>query len=110
MLTIDPAKRVVIYLGEDDCDRGEATYKTVLDYLRAKGVSEALVMRGVAGFGSDGRVHTTAILRLMENLPIKIEFIESSTKVDEILPTLSKMAAGQMIEIHDTMVVKKRKV
>ena len=49
-------------------------------------------MRGIAGFGADHHMHTTRIERLTENLPIKIEFIESPEKVEELLPKLHEMA------------------
>jgi PII-like signaling protein len=51
-------------------------------------------------------MHTSRILRLTENLPVKIEFIESPAKVDEILPKLHEMVGIGLIEIQDTVVVK----
>jgi PII-like signaling protein len=71
-----------------------------------RGVSGANVVRGIAGFGADHKMHTARILRLTENLPIKIEFIESPEKVDEILPKLHEMVGTGLIEVQDTMVVK----
>jgi len=43
---------------------------------------------------------------LLENLPMKIEFIESPEKVEELLPKLHEMAGTGLIEIQDTTVVK----
>jgi PII-like signaling protein len=43
---------------------------------------------------------------LTENLPIKIEFIESQEKVEELLPKLHEMAGTGLIEVQDTTVVK----
>jgi PII-like signaling protein len=51
-------------------------------------------------------MHTTRILLLTENLPIKIEFTESPEKLDEILPKLHEMAGTGLIEVQDTLVVK----
>ncbi len=75
-----PAKKVSIYVGEDQDYHGHALYAAILDYLFYRGVSGANVVRGIAGFGADHKLHTTRILRLTENLPVKIEFIEIAGK------------------------------
>lgn len=106
MLKTGPAKKVIIYVGEDHQYHGHTVYAAILDYLFYRGVSGANVMRGVAGFGADHHMHTTRIVRLTENLPMKIEFIESPEKVEELLPKLREMAGTGLIEIQDTMVVK----
>ena len=56
-----------------------------LDYLFYRGISGANVVRGIAGFGADHHMHTIAYRALTENLPMKIEFIESPEKVEERL-------------------------
>ncbi len=106
MLSPGPAKKVSIYVGEDQHYHGHALYAAILDYLFYRGVSGANVVRGIAGFGADHKMHTTRILRLTENLPVKIEFIESPEKVEEILPKLHEMVGTGLIEMQDTVVVK----
>jgi PII-like signaling protein len=106
MLKAGPAKKVSIYVGEDHTYHGHTVYGAILDYLFYRGVSGANVVRGVAGFGADHHMHTTRILRLTENLPMKIEFIESPEKVDELLPKLHELAGTGLIEIQDTTVAK----
>ncbi len=43
---------------------------------------------------------------LAEHLPIRIEFIDTAEKVDELLPTLYEMVTDGLIEVQDTTVVK----
>lgn len=106
MLTAGPAKKVTIYVGEDHQFHGQSVYSAILDFLFYRGVSGANVVRGVAGFGADHHMHTMRIERLTENLPIKIEFIESPEKVEELLPKLHEMVGTGMIEMQDTTVLK----
>ena len=106
MLKAGPAKKVIIYVGEDHQYHGQSVYSAILDYLFYRGVSGANVVRGVAGFGADHHMHTMHIERLTENLPVKIEFIESADKVDELLPKLHDMVGTGLIEVQDTTVVK----
>lgn len=110
MLKAGPAKKVIIYVGEDHQYHGHSLYTAILDYLFYHKVSGANVVRGMAGFGADHHLHSTRILRLTENLPIKIEFIETPQKVEELLPKLHEMAGTGLIEVQDTMVLKPAEV
>jgi len=106
MLKLGPAKKVSIYVGEDHKYHWQAVYSAILDFLFYHRVSGASVARGIAGFGADHHLHTMRIERLTENLPIKIEFIESQEKFDELLPKLREMVGTGLIEVQDTTVVK----
>ena len=106
MLNAGPAKKVSIYVGEDHQYHGQSLYAAILDFLFYRGISGASVVRGIAGFGADHHLHTTRIERLTENLPIKIEFVESAEKVEELLPKLHELAGTGLIDVQDTLVVK----
>jgi PII-like signaling protein len=106
MLKAGPAKKVSIFVGEDHKYHGQSAYSAILDFLFYRGVSGATVMRGIAGFGADHHMHTTRIERLTENLPIKIEFVETAEKVEELLPKLHDLAGTGLIEMQDTVVAK----
>jgi len=106
LLQTGPAKKVTIYVGEDQQYHGTALYAAIVDFLFFRHVAGATVTRGLAGFGADHHLHTTRILRLTENLPIKIEFVESAAKVEEVLPKLYEMAGTGLIEIQDTTILK----
>ena len=106
MLKPGPAKKVCIYVGEDQQYHGQALYAAVLDFLFYRGVSGAAAVRGIAGFGADHKMHTTRILRLTENLPVKIEFVEAPEKLEEILPKLHDMVGVGLIDVQDTTILK----
>jgi PII-like signaling protein len=106
MMKAGPAKKVSIYVGQDHQYHGESVYAAILDFLFYRKVSGASVTRGIAGFGADHHMHTDRILVLTENLPMKVEFIETPEKVEELLPKLHEMAGTGLIEIQDTTIVK----
>ncbi len=106
MLQQGAAKRVTICVGEDVHHHGEALYMAVLNFLFYRGVAGATVSKGIAGFGADHKLQTSRILRLAENLPIRIEFVETADKVEELLPKLYELAGPGIIEVQDTTVVK----
>ncbi len=106
MLTPGPGKKVGIYVAEDQQYHGAAAYAAILDFLFFHGVSGANVTRGIAGFGADHHLHTTQVVELSVKLPIKVEFIETAAKVEELLPKLQEMAGTGLIEVQDTTIVK----
>ena len=106
MLTPGPGKKVGVYVAEDQQFHGAAAYAAILDFLFFHGVSGATVTRGIAGFGADHHMHTTRLVDLAVRLPVKVEFIESAAKVEELLPKLHEMVGTGLIEMHDTTIVK----
>jgi PII-like signaling protein len=110
MLKAGPAKKVSIYVGEDHQYHGQSLYAAILNFLFYHGISGASVVRGIAGFGADHHLHTTRLEVLTADLPIKVEFIESPEKVEEVLPKLHELTGTGLIEIQDTMVVKPAEV
>jgi PII-like signaling protein len=106
VLTAGPGKKVGIYVAEDQQFHGSAAYAAILDFLFFHGVAGATVTRGIAGFGSDHHLHTDRLVDLATRLPVKIEFIETAEKVEELLPKLHTMTGTGLIEMHDTTIVK----
>src|SRR5574340_424430 len=106
MLAKGPARKVTIYLNEDTRHHAAPLYEAVLDLLRRKGVAGATVTRALAGFGPAHTLHTSKIELLAEHLPVRIEFVDTPAKVEEVLPALYDMVTDGLIEAQDTTVLK----
>ena len=106
MLTAGPGKKVGIYVAEDHQYHGSSAYAAILDFLFFHGVSGATVTRGIAGFGAGHHLHTDRLVDLAARLPVKVEFVETAEKVEELLPKLQAMVGTGLIEMHDTTIVK----
>lgn len=105
MLTTGPAKKVAVYVIEGEMYHGSPVYSAILEYLFYRGISDATVSRGIAGFGADHKLYTSRLVDLADKMPIKIEFIESPEKVEEVLPKLADMVGSGFFEIHHTQIV-----
>jgi PII-like signaling protein len=106
MLTKGPAKKVTIFINEDAQHHMTALHDSIMTFLMHKGVSGATATRAYSGFGSHQLLHTPKIEVLAQHLPIRIEFVETPEKVEEVLPTLYEMVSDGLIEVQDTTVVK----
>jgi PII-like signaling protein len=110
MLTAGKAVKVSIYISEGSTHHGMSSYSSILDFLFFRGVSGATVLKGVAGFGADHHIHSASFVEISDHLPLKIEFIESREKVDELLGKLEEMVGSGMIEVQETTIAKPAQV
>lgn len=110
MLSPGKAVKVSIYLSEGSKHHGVSTYSSILDFLFFRGVSGATVLKGVAGFGADHHIHSASMVEISDHLPLKIEFIETREKVDELLGKLEEMAGSGLIEVQETTIAKPARI
>jgi hypothetical protein len=94
-----------VHIGESDKWHGKALYEALVELFRREGLSGATVLRGVAGYGSTSRYHTDKILRLSQDLPIVVEVVEDSERVERILPKLDEMIGGGLITLERVRVI-----
>lgn len=106
MLPKGPAKKVTIYVNEDTRYHMEPLWRAVFTYLQHKNLAGATVLRPIMGFGSHHRRHSMEMEATMEHMPIRIEFVDTADRVNEVLPTLYDMVHDGLIEVQDTAVIK----
>ena len=106
MLTKGPAKKVTIFINEDTQHHRTALHDSIMTFLMHKRICGATATRAFSGFGSHQMLHTPKIEVLAQHLPIRIEFVDSPEKVEEVLPTLYEMVSDGLIEVQDTNVIK----
>lgn len=94
-----------IHIGESDKWKGKALYQAIVELLRRENFSGATVLRGVGGYGSSSHYHTDKILRLSQDLPIVIEVVEDSQRIEEVLPKLDEMVGGGLITLEKVRVI-----
>ena len=99
-------RKVTIHLNEDTRHHAEALWSAIFRFLRHKHVAGATVLRPFAGFGAHEMIHSPDQEITAEHMPMRIEFIDSAEKVDEILPALYEMVEDGVIEVQDTNVIK----
>jgi PII-like signaling protein len=110
MLTKGPAKKVTIFINEDIPHHMTSLHDALMTFLLHKGVAGATATRAFSGFGSHHALHTPRMEATAEHLPIRIEFVETPERVEELLPTLYEMVTDGLIEVQDTTVIKLTRV
>jgi PII-like signaling protein len=94
-----------IHIGERDKWEGKPLYEALIELFRRESFSGVTVFRGVAGYGSSSRLHTEKILRLSQDLPIVVEVVEYSDRIEQILPRLDEMVGGGLVTLEKVHVI-----
>ena len=94
-----------IFVGESDRWRGKPLYEAVVERARADGIAGATVVRGIEGFGARSVVHTSRILRLSEDLPVVIEIVDQTERIDAFLPVLDEMIGEGLVTTERVRVI-----
>jgi PII-like signaling protein len=94
-----------IHIGESDKWEHKPLYQAMIELFRREGFSGVTVLRGVGGYGSASRYHTDKILRLSQDLPIVLEVIEYTERIEQILPKLDEMIGGGLITLEKVRVI-----
>jgi PII-like signaling protein len=95
-----------LILSESRTHDGAPLYRKILEILRADGLAGTTVLKGVAGFGHDRHVHTTALEVAAEGLPVVMEVVDTQERVDAVLPRIEALMEGGVIFMERAHVVR----
>ena len=93
---------VRIYLTEGE-GRMEGLLKRLHDEEKVQGVT---VFRGISGFGSSGKLHSSSLLDMSLDLPLVVEFFDVPQKVEQILEHIRRdIEPGHIVSWQGRLVV-----
>ncbi|MES1211734.1 MAG: DUF190 domain-containing protein [Acidobacteriota bacterium] len=97
---------VRVFIGESDQWHHRPLALSIVERLRKEGYSGATVFRGTSGFGARSVLHTAQILRLSEDLPVVIEVVEASDRIEQLLSLLDEMVPEGLVTMEKVRIVK----
>lgn len=103
--TVGNALRMRIYIGELDQWHHRSLYEELLMMAKREGLAGGTVFKGIAGFGAHSMVHTTSIVRLTEDLPILVEFVDQPERIEHIKPFVDAMVREGLVTIDPVEVI-----
>lgn len=96
-----PAKRLRIFLSEDERYRGRPLFEAIVLAAREQGLAGATVFKGFMGYGVYGEVVTAGILRMAENLPVIIDIVDEEERIRGFLPFLEQVITTGLVVSSD---------
>ena len=100
------AKLVAVCVGGTDRWRGRALYSAVVRLCQKVGTAGAGVTRCVEGYGAGHQLHTTRLLELSQDLPLRIDIIDVEERIKVLLPALERMVEEGLLVIADVHTIR----
>jgi len=91
------ATRVRIYLGEADRHDGRPLYHELVMRARRAGIAGVTVVRGIEGYGASSRVRTASLLDLSSDLPVVVEMVDETARIEAFLPDVLAAVRGGLV-------------
>lgn len=105
METLGKARRVRIYLSEDDRRGGKLLYRAVVELLRGENAQGATVLRAVEGFGAAGQLHASLLVDVAARLPVVVEWIDRPEQVERLMPRVLELVQHGLVTVDETEVL-----
>ncbi|HEX9051225.1 MAG TPA: DUF190 domain-containing protein [Anaeromyxobacter sp.] len=105
METQGRAKRVRIYINEDDKVGSKPLHLVILELLRQENAQGATVVRAVEGFGAGGRIHVSHLVDVAARLPVVVEWIDTPEQVERLAPRVRALVRHGLVTVDDTDVL-----
>jgi PII-like signaling protein len=100
------ARLVTVYINSTDQWHGRALYSAIVQLCQERGIAGATVSRCVEGYGASGRLHTSRLLELSENLPVRIDIVDIAERIDPLLPALGAMIGEGLVTVSQVHILR----
>jgi len=101
-----PARRMTIFIGEQDSHGGHSLSHEIVRRAHASAIAGITVFRGVEGYGASSHLHTVHILSLSDDLPICIVIVDSAEAIDRFGAQLDDLIDGGLVIVEDVTVLR----
>lgn len=100
------AKQVTVFVNSTDQWHGRPLYSAIVHLCQEKGLAGASVTRCVEGYGAGQQLHTTRLLELSENLPVRIEIVDLPERIAPFLSALEGMIGEGLVVVNNVHILR----
>lgn len=100
------ARMVRIHFGEDDRWQGKPLHEVIVAKCRELGIAEAIVFRGIEGYGSGSRIRRSGLWTFSKDAPIQLSIIDKEEQISKLLPFLDAMVEEGLVATSTVEVVR----
>ena len=104
------ARMLRIHFGEDDKWQGKPLHEVILAKCRELGIAEAIVYRGIEGFGTASRIRHASHWRLSNDAPIQVSIIDTEARIARLIPFLDTVVEEGLVAASTVDVIRYSRV
>jgi hypothetical protein len=91
MMNFVESELLRVFVGEKEKLHHRPIYELLVSEAMERNMAGATVIRGILSFGLRHKVHTAKILELAGDLPMVVEIVDTTEKIEEFLPFLESL-------------------
>lgn len=105
--------RLKIKASSTDKIGSKLLYEYLVEKAKEQGISGATVFRGIMGFGTSSKIHSSRFWELTEKLPVIIELVDQTEKLEAFYRDIEKelldMPKGCLVTLEPTEILLQKK-
>lgn len=98
--------RLRIFIHEALRHQGKYLYQAIVEQARREGMAGATVFRGMEGYGLHRHLHTTRLLDVSDDLPVIVEIIDTTERIQRFLPSLEPLIPHGAVTLSPVSIIK----
>ncbi len=99
-----------IYVLETTKHKGSPLYELIVFKAKELNLAGATVLRGIMGFDSGSKIHSSKMLSISQDLPLVVEVIETKENIDRFMPFVNELFEGTthpgLVTLEEIKVIK----
>jgi len=100
------AKMLRVHFGEDDRWHGKPLHEAILAKCKELEIAEAIVFRGIEGYGSGSRIRRSSYWALSKDAPIQLSIIDTEDQIGKLIPYLDVMVEEGLVATSTVEVIR----
>jgi uncharacterized protein len=100
------ARMLRIHFGEDDRWEGKPLHEAILAKCKELGIAEAIVFRGIEGYGSGSRIRRSGHWSRSKDAPIQLSIIDTAEQIGRLIPQLDRMVEEGVVAASTVEVIR----
>ncbi|MGD0830873.1 MAG: DUF190 domain-containing protein [Terracidiphilus sp.] len=91
------ARMLRVHFGENDRCQGKALHEAILARCLELGIAEAVVFRGIEGYGSASRIRHESRWPRGKDAPIQMSIVDTEERIAKLIPYLDAMVEEGLV-------------
>ena len=100
MIFPEKGRLLRVFISESDRHEGRPLHEWIVHEAMQRGLAGATVLRGLEGYGVHSQVHTSKVLRLSTDLPIVVEIVDTTDKLEDFVAVLDGVITEGMATLE----------